>query len=138
MTALLAVHAAATWFMVGLIWIIQVVHYPLFHSVGAGHFVAYEAGHTQRMGIVLAIPAAVEVVTAAMLFTSDPSATTLAAGALLAALWLMTLRVQVPLHRRLSRGYDAVVTARLISTNWWRTAGWSLRGAAAVALLLIA
>lgn len=32
--ALLLVHAAATWAMVGLVWFVQVVHYPLFAQVG--------------------------------------------------------------------------------------------------------
>ena len=35
MSALLAAHAAATWALVGLIWTVQVVHYPLFALVGA-------------------------------------------------------------------------------------------------------
>ncbi|MCK6525129.1 hypothetical protein L6R49_27300, partial [Myxococcota bacterium] len=33
-TLLLLIHAAATWFMVGLIWFVQIVHYPLFSAVG--------------------------------------------------------------------------------------------------------
>ena len=31
--ALLLVHLAATWFLAGLIWVIQLVHYPLFAAV---------------------------------------------------------------------------------------------------------
>ena len=31
---LLLLHAAATLFMTGLIWFVQVVHYPLFARVG--------------------------------------------------------------------------------------------------------
>ena len=31
-------HAAATWFMVGLVWVIQTVHYPLFAFVGESGF----------------------------------------------------------------------------------------------------
>jgi hypothetical protein len=41
------VHLAATAAMVGLIWFVQVVHYPLFASVGADEFVAYENAHTR-------------------------------------------------------------------------------------------
>ena len=47
------VHAAATWFLVGLIWIIQVVHYPLFARVGEDGFVAYEAAHTRLISLVV-------------------------------------------------------------------------------------
>ncbi len=42
---LLAVHLAATAAMTGLIWFVQVVHYPLFDLVGRAQFVGYEAAH---------------------------------------------------------------------------------------------
>ena len=35
--------AAATWFMAGLHWFVQVVHYPLFADVGTERFIAYHA-----------------------------------------------------------------------------------------------
>ena len=37
----LIVHAVSTWFMVGLIWMIQTVHYPLFARLGDDTFVRY-------------------------------------------------------------------------------------------------
>jgi hypothetical protein len=42
--------------------------------------------------------------------------------------------LQVPLHQKLSSGFDAAVHRRLVATNWWRTVGWTLRG---VCLLLV-
>jgi hypothetical protein len=42
-------------------------------------------------------------------------------------LWVSTFLVQVPLHERLRGGYDAELIARLVWTNWWRTAGWTMR-----------
>ena len=136
MTTLLAVHLAATWFMLGLIWTIQVVHYPLFHLVGAPSFASYEAGHTRRIGALLLIPAVVEVVSAGLLFAAEPTALTFAAGALLAGIWLMTALVHAPLHGRLAPGYHEAAVERLVSANWWRTGAWSLRGVLAVAMLL--
>ncbi len=59
---------------------------------------------------------------------------TLGAG-LLVALALSTACVQVPCHQRLERGFDAVVHRRLVSTNWWRTAAWSLRALLVTALV---
>jgi hypothetical protein len=56
---------------------------------------------------------------------------------LLAAVWITTALVQVPLHRRLSAGYDEPTGRRLVRTNWVRTALWSLRGLV-VALMLAA
>ena len=42
----------------------------------------------------------------------------------------------MPLHGRLAQGFDAVAHRRLVSTNWVRTAGWSVRGL--LALLMTA
>ena len=42
MSLLPIVHVLATWFMTGVIWFVQVVHYPLMARVGAEGFAAYE------------------------------------------------------------------------------------------------
>ena len=45
--------------MVGLIWLIQIVHYPLFNIVGKNEFQAYHSGHcvliTPLVGTVMII-----------------------------------------------------------------------------------
>jgi len=46
---LLVMHAAATFFMAAVIWIIRVVPSPLFGMVGADGFVAYERSHASRI-----------------------------------------------------------------------------------------
>ncbi len=136
---MLLIHAATTWFMVGLIWVIQVVHYPLFDAVGAEGFAEYEREHARRMGRVLAVPATTEVVTGAGLLWWRPSEVGLGlvvgSGALLALIWVVTVSVQVPLHARLSMGFDAAAHRRLVATNWVRTAAWTARGVL-VALML--
>ncbi len=138
---LLLVHAAATWFMVGLIWVIQVVHYPLFRLVGESSFLDYERGHTRRMGAVLALPAVTEMTTAAALVFVRPESVGLAlvfgAGALLAGIWIMTGLVQGPTHGRLSVGYDRALIDRLVTSNWWRTIGWTVRGALVAVMVLL-
>lgn len=133
---LLGLHLAATWLMVGLIWTIQLVHYPLFLKVGEQDFADYESGHTRRMGRLLAVPAVAEVVLAALVFIEGPGVATAAAGAVLAGIWIMTALVHVPLHRRLADGYNPELIARLTTANWWRTWAWSVRGAIALILLL--
>jgi hypothetical protein len=136
---LLLVHAAATWFMVGLIWTIQLVHYPLFARVGANEFTGYENEHTRRMARLLVIPAGVEVVTGAALVWGRPPEVgllaVLLAGALLAVAWIITALVQVPLHSSLELGYSSAAAARLVGTNWLRTALWTVRGVAVAVMV---
>ncbi|MDH3307619.1 MAG: hypothetical protein OEO77_08905 [Acidimicrobiia bacterium] len=136
----LIIHGVATWFMVGLIWTIQLVHYPLFALVGGDRFVDYEQSHARRMGILLAVPATLEVATGAALIWSRPDsvslAVVLAAGALLALIWIVTWFVQVPAHARLSMGFDSGTARALTRSNWLRTLAWSGRGLiVAIALL---
>jgi len=122
-------HAAATWALAGLVWTVQVVHYPLMARVGAGSFPGYHAAHTRRMTRVVAPLMLAELGTAgALLWLGERNPWWLASLAPLAGNWLSTALVQVPLHRRLSSGFDPAAHTRLVRTNWWRTAAWSLRG----------
>jgi hypothetical protein len=50
---LLLVQVAATWYMVGFIWTMQILHYPLFDRVGRDAFAAYETEHNRRFGLLV-------------------------------------------------------------------------------------
>ncbi len=126
-----SLHVAATLVMVGVIWFVQVVHYPLLAAVGRGGFAAYEAAHVRLTGRVVIPPMVAEAVTAAALLVWPPAglppAVHITATALLALAWISTFALQVPAHRRLASGFDAVLHRRLVTTNWLRTAAWSGR-----------
>jgi len=49
----------------------------------------------------------------------------------------VTVGVSVPAHTALGAGYDPVAHARLVSTNWVRTAAWTAHGGLAVAMLAV-
>ena len=52
-TVLVALHAAATWYLVGLIWTIQVVHYPSFSSIDPATYSTFQSSHMTRMGAIV-------------------------------------------------------------------------------------
>lgn len=137
---LLSVHLLATAAMVGLIWFVQVVHYPLFAAVGAERFLAYEAAHQRLTSYVVGPPMAVEGVTALALLVAAPDGVgrmwPLVGLALLAAIHASTVLLQVPAHGRLAQDGDPAVMRRLVRTNWIRTVGWSARAVVAVAMLV--
>lgn len=132
---ILLTHAAATWFLVGLIWIVQVVHYPLFSLVGADGYVAYQRSHMSRITWIVAPAMFVELFVAAAAVWVLGSALSWIGAALLAGVWGSTFLLQVPLHGRLIGGFDANAHRLLVMTNWLRTALWSARGGVALLML---
>lgn len=141
---LLVIHAAATCFMAGVIWIIQVVHYPLFGMVGADGFAAYERSHAARITPVVGTAMLIEAACTGLLLVAMgelaargiPRWVPVAGAVLLAAIWLSTFAMQVPLHGQLAQGFDEAAHTALVRSNWIRTIGWSLRAALATWLIV--
>lgn len=135
----LLVHAAATLAMVGLIWFVQVVHYPLFNAVGDAEFSAYEKSHQSRTTIVVAPLMLAEAATAVWLLWSRPLGvamwTAVVGAVLLGLIWASTAAWQMPAHARLEPQFDPSVHRWLVSSNWLRTVAWSARGAIACEML---
>ena len=136
--ALLA-NVAATLYMTGLVWFVQVVHYPLFAGVGPDRWPAYAAAHQRLTTLVVGPPMLLELGTALLLAWRPPSGDArtlpLAALALLAVVWLSTALLQVPAHGRLTSGFDADIARGLVAWNWVRTVAWT--GRAGVVLVLV-
>ncbi len=136
----LLLHAAATWFMTGVIWLVQVVHYPLFAFADRARYGAMAAAHSERITWIVGPAMLVELGTALWLLARPPAgaprALLVAGLALLAVIWLSTALLQGPDNGRLVAGFDAEVHRRLVATNWLRTIAWSAR-AILVSLLLL-
>jgi hypothetical protein len=127
----LLLNVVATIYMTGVIWLVQIVHYPLFGAVGAAEFAAYEARHRRRIVPVVLPMMALELITAAWLALHGVPGVDgrwFAVGFLLCLLLAAsTFLVQMPLHQRLERNFDPVAMRALIVTNWVRTSLWTIR-----------
>jgi len=136
---LLLVHTAATLAMWGVILMVQLVHYPLFRLVGEKDYTKYQAEHMRRITWIVAPLMTSEFVTAGLLVWTLPAAVPGWAAwtglALVLFIWGTTGLVQVPLHSRLTDGFDAAAHRRLVRTNWLRTAAWTLRASLVVWML---
>jgi hypothetical protein len=134
--AALAGNTASTLMMTGLIWLIQIVHYPLFDLVGSGQFPDYERRHARLISWVVGPLMLVELgCAAALVFFHRESLLAWAGLGLLAVIWFSTAFIQVPCHDVLQSGFNAAAHKRLVRSNWIRTIAWTLRGI--IALLLI-
>lgn len=132
-------HAFATLYMTGLIWFVQLVHYPLMAKVGPDGFAEYQRLHERRTGWAVGPAMLVEAVTAVLLVIAGPdgfqAGIAWAGLTLVVLLWLSTALIQVPCHRKLERGFDAAVHRKLVVSNRLRTALWSARGVLVVAAM---
>ena len=131
MSPVFLAHLLATLAMLGAIWIVQVVHYPLFAGVGEAGWAAYEASHQTRITFVVGPLMVLELATAVWLVLDRPAAlpawSVLLGVALVGLIWASTAFVQVPLHTALGGAFDADAHGRLVATNWVRTAAWTAR-----------
>jgi uncharacterized membrane protein len=138
--SILLAHAAATWFMTGLIWFVQVVHYPLFDRVGADDSARYCVDN-RRLTTFVVVPVMLceAAMSAALVWLLPATLKTLACGgaAMLLAIWLSTALIQLPRHLQLSTGFDAAVHRGLVVSNWLRTILWTARGILALVLIAL-
>jgi len=139
MVFFLLAHVAATWTMVGLIWFVQIVHYPLFAQVGVNFFPEYETAHNRLTTWVVGPPMLVEGATALVLLLSKSERIPLdqvwLGVLLLLVIWVSTALLQVPQHEILTRGFDPEAYRFLVTSNWVRTVAWTLRGVLVLMML---
>ena len=132
MNYFLLAHLAATLYMVGVVWFVQVVHYPLFSRVGPEKFSLYSEAHSRLTTYVVGPPMLAEAATALLLVFRRPEGVPLAAAltglALVVVVWLSTALLQVPRHTTLGSGFDRRAWSGLVLSNWVRTVAWSARG----------
>ena len=118
--------------MVGLIWFVQIVHYPLFGYVGSKEFETFHEHHKILITPVVGFVMIVELVTTGILIfqipVGIPNWTVIVGIILIGVIWISTLFLQIPYHNKLSSKFDKNALMMLVNTNWIRTICWSLRG----------
>lgn len=128
---LFKIHFSLTLYMLGIIYLIQAINYPLFALVDKDSFPNYHALHIRQTSKVIAIPMLLETITLIALLWWGPAYRAqplfMMATVLLILIWLVTFLISVPLHNKLSVGFDSQVCHRLITTNWIRTIAWTIR-----------
>ena len=126
--------------MFGVIWMVQVVHYPLMRFVSGPQFARFETAHRIRISWVVGPLMAVEgVCVLAFLFAPPPGLPWWLpwAGAAAEAVAIgTTVLISAPLHERLNAHFDPTDLDRLIATNWIRTVAWTCRAGLAIAMLV--
>lgn len=137
---------AATWAMVGVIWVIQLVHYPIFDAVDRGdddeRWRSFGDRHRRAISVVVGPFMAIEGITGIWIVLDPPGSAgrtlPIVAALLMAVAYGVTAFVSVPLHERLTAVFDDDAHRRLVSTNWFRAVAWTARGLVLVVLAVVA
>lgn len=128
---LFLLHTISTAFMTGLIWFVQLVHYPSFYYLDRARFITAMSRHRSLTSLVVAPVMLCELLSWAAIvyfFSSSVSRGILWANSLaLIGIWVATYFVSMPRHERLSQGYDVNEIQSLVNTNWLRVILWSGR-----------
>lgn len=131
MLILLLLTFASCLFMTGVIWVIQLVHYPSFFFVSDYWFADFHHFHTRSIILIVGPAMAVELGTAISLsffyFSQLPLAFNIAQCVLVLLTWAITGLRFVPLHDQLGIKNEPETIDKLVANNWSRTVGWTAR-----------
>ena len=123
-------NAMSTWFMVGVIWTVQLAVYPSFRDIDSGRFRAAMSRHQTRMGRIVILPMLAELATTLLLLARHSDSPIDWSGGLCVAVWgFATVLIQIPRHRSLlAGGRSESEVRRLVEWNWPRTVAWTVHG----------
>ena len=126
---LIDIHFLATSIMVGVIWVIQLLHYPSFHFIQKSDYSKFQQFHMSRISFIVVPAMIIEFITGIMMLQFGFSSNFLFISSLfiLLVIWVITLVFFTKMHQGLISGYNKLIVDRLISINWSRTLLWSIR-----------
>lgn len=137
---LLLLWSGLVFWVLGQIWLVQIVIYPLFLKVDEADYIAYHRFYSRRIPLPVIVPGFASFLLPIPLAVYGPavpvwmSAVNIAAG--IVGL-LVTVMLEIPRHSRLERnGKNDSTIAELVRYNWPRTLSISLQGLVTLAMLL--
>jgi len=115
-------------FMTGVIWLIQLVHYPSFHYIHLKKFKSFCNFHQKSITYIVFPAMLIELISSIALLLHNSSSLLLWVNLIsVSATWFFTIFFSMPLHSKLLEHKSKEVINKLIYTNWPRTITWSFR-----------
>lgn len=115
-------------FLCGLIWTVQLVHYPSFRYISKDKFVHFEHFHQKSISSLVVPFMILEICLSFYnLITRIEGFIYFSSFLALLLIWFSTFFLSVPIHSKLQEGHNSENIEKLIKTNWPRTILWTLR-----------
>lgn len=112
--------------LVGLIWIIQCVHYPSFGFIEK-HRDNFHVFHVRSITPIVAPLMVFELLISVFLFHKNLNFFFGAMLLLVILIWLSTFLIQIPFHEKIKDEWNEKKINSLVRSNWIRTILWSLK-----------
>ena len=116
--------------MTGIIWIVQLVHYPTFLFIKNDSFRKFSFFHQLRISIIV-IPLMISEIFShfyLLIYYKDIfSLENIFQTFLILLIWFTTFSLSFPYHKSLEKKYKDSTLKKLIYTNWIRTLSWTFR-----------
>ena len=128
---LFMIHLVSTSFMVGVIWIVQLVHYPTFLFIDEQKSNDFQKFHMSRISYIVMPAMTTELFSGIYIYIYSNMAIDsnlfLLALTILIINWIITALVFVKMHNKLLINYKIEIISLLVKWNWLRTLLWSVR-----------
>ncbi len=109
-----------------LIWIIQILHYPIFKYIDDELFPQAMEMHQKKISFVVVPMMILEAILSTMMAFIG-SYMDIIILMLVIGIWTCTFLIQVPLHKKLLLKKNYLHIDHLVRTNWIRTFLWSIK-----------
>ena len=121
-------HLICSAIMVGVIWVIQLVHYPAFHFIDKGMYASFQKFHMNSISLIVVPVMILELATGVLLLVGNSkNILIIISFSLLILIWAITGIFFSGAHGKLILGYNTLVVDKLVSMNWIRTILWTLK-----------
>ena len=117
----------SSYILLGVILLIQFVHYPSFHYVAKKDFTAFSNFHRKSISFIVVPTMLIEIISAGLLVLLKPNYQILILAALTLGTWISTFLLSVPLHMKLSLEKDKDTIRSLVRTNQPRFIMWMIK-----------
>jgi hypothetical protein len=136
MVYVILINLLSTFMLTGLIWTIQIIHYPSFKYISPNKFPDFMIFHMNNITYIVMPLMLLELMSASYLLISIFSTVTIINFVFVLFIWLSTCLLSIPCHNKLKVKYDLKTIEKLVITNWPRTILWSLKSILSILIMI--
>ncbi len=139
MSYVLLINLFSAFAMTGIIWLIQLTHYPSFRYVEMKAWPQFHTFHTGSITLVVAPLMMAQLLSSITLLFSplflNYKFLLIINLALVCVVFIATAFISVPIHNKIAEFFDSSLIESLILTNWIRTISWTLNSVLLIYLI---